>query len=62
MGEPALRRPQGPRATAVLEGGRRLRPILTTALATIFAVLPLALGITGGGGFIAEPWPEPASV
>ncbi|GAB2960065.1 hypothetical protein GCM10023080_020110 [Streptomyces pseudoechinosporeus] len=60
-GEPALRRPRGPRATAALEGGR-LRPILMTALATIFAVLPMALGITGGGGFIAEPWPEPASV
>ncbi|MEU6930166.1 efflux RND transporter permease subunit [Streptomyces sp. NPDC046385] len=41
---------------AVVEGGRhRLRPILMTALATIFALLPMALGITGQGGFIAQP-------
>jgi HAE1 family hydrophobic/amphiphilic exporter-1 len=26
-----------------------------TALATIFALLPMALGITGEGGFIAQP-------
>ncbi|MFE6160184.1 efflux RND transporter permease subunit [Streptomyces sp. NPDC056486] len=41
---------------AVIEGGRhRLRPILMTALATIFALLPMALGVTGQGGFIAQP-------
>jgi HAE1 family hydrophobic/amphiphilic exporter-1 len=41
---------------AVIEGGRhRLRPILMTALATVFALLPMALGITGEGGFIAQP-------
>ncbi|MEU6058191.1 efflux RND transporter permease subunit [Streptomyces sp. NPDC047097] len=41
---------------AVVEGGRhRLRPILMTALATIFALLPMALGVTGQGGFIAQP-------
>jgi HAE1 family hydrophobic/amphiphilic exporter-1 len=41
---------------AVVEGGlRRLRPILMTALATIFALLPMALGITGAGGFISQP-------
>ncbi|MGW5638604.1 efflux RND transporter permease subunit [Streptomyces sp. NPDC003832] len=41
---------------AVVEGGRhRLRPILMTALATIFALLPMALGVTGEGGFIAQP-------
>jgi HAE1 family hydrophobic/amphiphilic exporter-1 len=34
---------------------RRLRPILMTALATIFALLPLAMGITGHGGFISQP-------
>ncbi|MEU3061072.1 efflux RND transporter permease subunit [Streptomyces subrutilus] len=41
---------------AVVEGGRhRLRPILMTALATIFALLPMALGVTGSGGFISQP-------
>ncbi|MGW1513727.1 efflux RND transporter permease subunit [Streptomyces sp. NPDC002394] len=41
---------------AVIEGGRhRLRPILMTALATVFALLPMALGVTGEGGFIAQP-------
>ncbi|MFY1676572.1 efflux RND transporter permease subunit [Streptomyces sp. WMMC905] len=41
---------------AVVEGGRhRLRPILMTALATIFALTPMALGVTGEGGFIAQP-------
>ncbi|RII96331.1 efflux RND transporter permease subunit, partial [Clavibacter nebraskensis] len=41
---------------AILQGaGRRLRPILMTALATIFALLPLAIGLTGHGGFISQP-------
>ncbi|MFF4094191.1 efflux RND transporter permease subunit [Streptomyces sp. NPDC001834] len=41
---------------AIVEGGRhRLRPILMTALATIFALLPMALGVTGDGGFISQP-------
>ncbi|PZG01237.1 efflux RND transporter permease subunit [Micromonospora deserti] len=41
---------------AVVEGGRRrLRPILMTAVATIFALLPMALGLTGEGGFISRP-------
>ncbi|WP_448811426.1 efflux RND transporter permease subunit [Agromyces bauzanensis] len=41
---------------ALLHGSsRRLRPILMTALATIFALLPMALGITGHGGFISQP-------
>ncbi|OIJ65389.1 efflux RND transporter permease subunit [Streptomyces mangrovisoli] len=41
---------------AVVEGGlRRLRPIVMTALATIFALLPMALGITGSSGFISQP-------
>ncbi|HEU4349845.1 MAG TPA: efflux RND transporter permease subunit [Actinoplanes sp.] len=41
---------------AVVEGGRhRLRPILMTAIATIFALLPMALGLTGEGGFISKP-------
>ncbi|TJZ50898.1 efflux RND transporter permease subunit [Streptomyces piniterrae] len=41
---------------AVIEGGRhRLRPILMTALATIMALLPMALSITGDSGFISQP-------
>ncbi|MDA3804035.1 efflux RND transporter permease subunit [Clavibacter sp. Sh2036] len=41
---------------AILQGAsRRLRPILMTALATIFALLPLAIGLTGHGGFISQP-------
>lgn len=41
---------------AVVEGGRRrLRPILMTAVATVFALLPMALGLTGEGGFISQP-------
>ncbi|WAB84327.1 efflux RND transporter permease subunit [Microcella daejeonensis] len=41
---------------ALLEGSsRRLRPILMTAAATIFALTPLGLGITGSGGFISQP-------
>ena len=41
---------------AVLDGAtRRLRPILMTALATIFALMPMASGLTGHGGFISQP-------
>lgn len=41
---------------AVMEGGRhRLRPILMTALATICALTPMALSVTGDGGFISQP-------
>jgi HAE1 family hydrophobic/amphiphilic exporter-1 len=41
---------------AVLEGSaQRLRPILMTAVATIFALLPMSLGLTGGGVFISQP-------
>ncbi|MET1154588.1 efflux RND transporter permease subunit [Arthrobacter sp.] len=43
-------------AEAITHGARRrLRPILMTALATIFALTPLALGLTGEGGFISQP-------
>jgi HAE1 family hydrophobic/amphiphilic exporter-1 len=42
---------------ALLEGTtRRVRPVVMTALATIFALTPLATGVTGsGGGFISQP-------
>ena len=40
---------------AVIAGGRRrLRPILMTAIATICALIPMAIGLTGSGGFIAQ--------
>jgi HAE1 family hydrophobic/amphiphilic exporter-1 len=43
-------------AEAITHGARqRLRPILMTALATVFALTPMALGLTGGGGFISQP-------
>jgi len=50
-------RKQGmPVKEAISNGARqRLRPILMTALATIFALTPMALGATGGGGFISKP-------
>ncbi|MDQ4502150.1 efflux RND transporter permease subunit [Sinomonas sp. ASV322] len=53
---PRGRRPALPLEDAIEQGARqRLRPILMTALATIFALTPMALGLTGGGGFIAQP-------
>lgn len=40
---------------AVLEAGAtRLRPILMTAIATIGALIPLAIGTGGGGGLISK--------
>ncbi len=40
---------------AIVEAGRtRLRPILMTAPATIFALLPLAFGVGGGSGLISS--------
>jgi hydrophobic/amphiphilic exporter-1 (mainly G- bacteria), HAE1 family len=42
--------------SAVIEGGRRrLRPILMTAIATILALLPMALAFSKSSGFIAGP-------
>ena len=42
--------------SAVLDGARlRLRPIIMTACATIFALIPMGLGLTGGGAFISQP-------
>ncbi|MCX6374263.1 MAG: efflux RND transporter permease subunit, partial [Actinobacteria bacterium] len=41
--------------SAVVEGGRRrLRPILMTAVATILALTPMALGM-GKGGYLSTP-------
>lgn len=41
---------------AVLHGSSlRLRPIIMTALATILALTPMGIGITGSGGFISQP-------
>ncbi|WP_157887392.1 efflux RND transporter permease subunit [Frondihabitans sp. PAMC 28766] len=41
---------------ALIEGtSRRLRPILMTALATILALVPLAVGLTGHSSFISQP-------
>jgi HAE1 family hydrophobic/amphiphilic exporter-1 len=36
-------------------GARRVRPILMTAVATIAALTPMAIGVTGHGGFISQP-------
>ncbi|GAA1997560.1 efflux RND transporter permease subunit [Brevibacterium samyangense] len=45
-----------PLEDALLHGTRlRLRPILMTAAATVFALLPMAFGLTGGGLFISQP-------
>jgi multidrug efflux pump subunit AcrB len=42
--------------SAIVDGARlRLRPIIMTACATIFALIPMALGFTGGGAFISGP-------
>jgi HAE1 family hydrophobic/amphiphilic exporter-1 len=42
--------------SAVIEGGRhRVRPILMTAVATILALTPMALGLSPSSGFIAAP-------
>lgn len=41
---------------SLVSGARqRLRPILMTALATIFALTPMAIGLTGDSGFISQP-------
>ena len=41
---------------SLIAGARqRLRPILMTAFATIFALTPMALGVTGNSGFISKP-------
>ena len=41
---------------SLMQGARqRLRPILMTSLATIFALTPMAFGLTGDSGFISQP-------
>ncbi len=41
---------------SIRQGARlRVRPIIMTALATVFALIPMGLGLTGGGGFISKP-------
>ena len=41
---------------SIQQGARlRVRPIVMTALATIFALVPMGLGLTGGGVFISKP-------
>ncbi|MGH8795312.1 MAG: efflux RND transporter permease subunit, partial [Stackebrandtia sp.] len=44
----------GVREAVVAGGRRRLRPILMTAVATICALTPMALGLTGSSAFIAQ--------
>jgi hydrophobic/amphiphilic exporter-1 (mainly G- bacteria), HAE1 family len=42
--------------TAMIEGGsRRVRPIVMTALTTILALVPTALGLSEGGGIVGQP-------
>lgn len=42
---------------ASIQAGARLRvrPIIMTALATVMALIPMSLGLTGGGVFISKP-------
>ncbi|MCL2788265.1 MAG: efflux RND transporter permease subunit, partial [Micrococcales bacterium] len=41
---------------AIVEGARvRLRPVLMTAAATVFALVPMAVGLTGHGAFLSQP-------
>lgn len=42
--------------SAVVDGARlRFRPIIMTACATVCALIPMGLGLTGGGAFISRP-------
>jgi HAE1 family hydrophobic/amphiphilic exporter-1 len=51
------KRRAGAGVDASIQAGARLRvrPIVMTALATIFALVPMGLGLTGGGVFISKP-------
>lgn len=47
---------------AIVHGTRlRLRPILMTAAATIFALVPMSLGLTGGECSSRSPWRSSSS-
>ena len=48
------KRGMGPRAALMEGGSTRLRPILMTAIATILALMPLAIGLTEGALIAAE--------
>ena len=50
-------RDRGVPMTEALHRGavHRVQPILMTAFATILALAPMAIGITGHGGFISQP-------
>ncbi len=50
-------RDQGEPMTSALRRGsiHRLRPIVMTAVATMLALTPMAIGVTGHGGFISQP-------
>jgi HAE1 family hydrophobic/amphiphilic exporter-1 len=47
-------RKESPEEALIEAGGRRLRPILMTAFATIFALLPLAVGLSEGAIIASE--------
>ena len=51
------KRRAGATVTQAIQAGARLRvrPIVMTALATVFALIPMGLGLTGGGVFISKP-------
>ncbi|MDO5633270.1 MAG: efflux RND transporter permease subunit [Micrococcus sp.] len=51
------RRHQGLPLDQAIEIGalNRVRPVVMTALATILALTPMSLGLTGHGGFISQP-------
>ncbi len=41
---------------ALVDGARqRLRPVIMTAVATIFALVPMAFGFSGDGVFVSKP-------
>ena len=51
------RRDRGMTLDEAIEVGalNRVRPVVMTALATVLAMTPMALGVTGHAGFISQP-------